>query len=101
VTLVAVGQEFALLDGRDARLFILNAAGARVWADLGHGGAVAREHREFVAELRREGLLQEAPCPASAAEVPAAGHDAPAILAKAPLQVAANNSVDPFSGTGW
>jgi hypothetical protein len=101
VSLVQLGEQYGLVDAIRERIVILNVAGASIWAQLEAAPALVAEHKAFVAALRREGLLQDRPSSATPLPCIPAHSGLPEILAVAPLQVAANNSGDPFAGTGW
>jgi hypothetical protein len=95
--LVEIGDTFALVDPAGERLVLLNAAGAWLWSRLGPD---CEPPAEFAAELRRLDLLGPT-APGDDVEPMGAPDGTPRVLGVAPLQVAANNSTDPFSGTGW
>ena len=100
VTLVHVGDCYALVDGRRERLWVLNQDGAHVWTRLGTGEIPDPQSQDFLSQLAREGLLQEPPNAEGVEPVERSGAP-PAILATSPLQVAAGNSIDPFADPGW
>lgn len=95
--LVAVGGNQVLVDAARERLLVLDEAGARAWRELEAGQTPkTREQARFAAELAGLGLLPR-PEPAELPE--AAAGEAPRILARVPLQVAAGTSdPNPFSG---
>ena len=100
VTLVHVGDCYALVDGRRERLWVLNQDGAHVWTRLGTGEIPDPQSQDFLSQLAWEGLLQEPPNAEGVEPVERSGAP-PAILATSPLQVAAGNSIDPFADPGW
>lgn len=92
--LVAVGDSQVLIDAANARLLVLNEEGARLWRAIEQGARPQTPaERAFAEELARPGI---APAPLAEAE-------GPRVLARAPLQVAANTSdPNPFSAdSGW
>jgi len=100
LTLVHVGDCYALIDGHRERLWVLNKAGAHVWTRLGTRKTPDSRHQNFLSQLARQGLLQDQPNTESVEPVEHCG-EPPTILATSPLQVAAGNSTDPFADPGW
>jgi hypothetical protein len=98
---VQIGEHYALVDGERERLVIVNAAGADVWLRLGAGGPLPTPCPEFLAALDEQGLLQREPNPRTSQPFRQRPSGTPEVVAAVPLQVAANNSGDPFAATGW
>jgi hypothetical protein len=95
--LVEIGDAFAMVDSSGERLVLLNAAGAWLWTRLGSDIDVPDD---FAAELCQLGVLGDRALGDRVEPMGVEG-STPRVLGVAPLQVAANNSLDPFSGTGW
>jgi hypothetical protein len=96
--LVPINGTYALVDASSERLFVLNAAGAEAWQELASGRSVGADDADFVSELVELGLLAQAPCEWNTAQVRPATDEPARIIARAPLQVAANTSdPSPFS----
>ncbi len=94
ILLVQVGACFALIDRAAERVFMMNAAGAWVWTRLGLDAEVPAPSKailSFIHELDQQDLLGPA---CSIEELEPAGNlrEPPALLGKAPLQIAANAS---------
>jgi hypothetical protein len=88
------------IDAVRERVVVLNAAAASVWTRLGADDELVARHGAFLTALRRHGMLQNRPAAAIALpRIPLPPGDTPEILATAPLQVAANNSGDPFASS--
>ena len=119
VILVPLGDQHALIDPRGEQVYVLNAAAAELWQALGAdprcgseplpllspacGGSESDAAVDaFLAELVERGLVVAGAAPPAGGErlgaLPLSGR--PAIIAQAPLQVAANTCNDPFK-TMW